>query len=86
MGGKDANRQPRLGSVRDTPRGWIRLVACNTCGHRGVLPADRLLRKHGELALVEFALAGIRCGSCGGRGATLSMVRLCEPGCPRQRG
>lgn len=31
MGGKDPNRQPRLGSVRDTPPGWIGLVICNRC-------------------------------------------------------
>jgi hypothetical protein len=86
MGGKDASRQPRLGSVRDTPPGWIRLAICNACGHRGVLPAERLLRKHGELALLEFALVGIRCTACRQYGATMSMVRLCEPGCPRQRG
>jgi hypothetical protein len=49
-----------------------------------VLPAERLLRKHGELALLAFALAGLRCTAYGGRGATMA-VRLCEPGCPRMR-
>ena len=86
MGAKDASRQPRLRSVRETPPGWLRLVRCTACGYRGVLPAERLLRKHGELALVEFTLVGILCSACGNRGATLAMVRLCEPGCPRQRG
>ncbi len=50
------------------------------------MPAKRLLRKHGELALLEFALAGIRCSECRNYGATATMIRLCEPGCPRQRG
>ena len=85
MGGKDPNRQPRVGSIRDTPPGWIRLVTFNACVHRGVLPVARLLAKHGELALLELALVGIRCTACGSRGATMTMVRLCEPGCPRLR-
>jgi hypothetical protein len=84
MGGKDPNRQPRLGSIRDTPPGWIRLLTCNACGHRGVLPAERLPR-NGELVLLEFVLAGILCGACRRHGATMTMVRLCQPGCPRQR-
>ena len=86
MGGKDPNRQPRLGSVRDCPPGWLRLVTCNSCGHKGLLPAAALLRKHGELALLEFALVGLRCTSCRERGATMTMVRLCDRSCPRQRG
>jgi hypothetical protein len=85
MGGKDPNRQPRVGSVRETPPGWLRLLTCNTCAHRGVLPAERLIRKHGELALLEFALVGVRCTDCRSRGATMTMVRLCEAGCPRRR-
>ena len=83
MGGKDPNRQPRVGSIRETPPGWLRLLTCNTCAHRGVLPAERLLRKHGELTLLEFALVSVRCTACGARGATMTMVRLCDPGCSR---
>jgi hypothetical protein len=86
MGGKDPNRQPRLSSLRGTPPGWIRLAACNGCRHKGNLPIDRLIMKHGEIALVEFALVGLLCTACGHRGASALMVRLCEPGCPRQRG
>ena len=86
MGGKDPNRQPRLGSVRDTPPGWLRLVTCQACGHKGVLPAAAMLRKHGELALLEFALIGLRCSACRGWGATMTMVRLCDGGCPKMHG
>jgi len=50
-----------------------------------VLPAERLLRKHGELALLEFALIDIRCSVCGGLGATATMVRLRNSSCPRLR-
>ena len=84
--GRNLNRQPRLISLKDTPHGWIRLAICTTCGHRGPLPAKQLIRKHGELAVVEFALMGIKCSECGGRGASASMIRLCEPGCPKRRG
>ena len=73
------------GSIREMPPGWLRLLTCNTCAHRGVLPAERLLRKHGELALLEFALVAVRCTACGARGATMTMVRLCDPGCSRRR-
>ena len=86
MGGKDPNRQPRLGSVRDTPPGWLRLVTCHACGHRGVLPAAALLRKHCELVLLEFALVGLRCPACRGWGATMTMVRLCDGSCPKLHG
>ncbi len=86
MGSKDPNRQPRLRSIRETPPGWLRLVICTSCGHQGVLPAERMLRKYGELALLEFCLIDIRCTACGQRGATMKMVRLCDPGCPKLRG
>lgn len=86
MGGKDPSRQPRVGSLRREAPGWIRLATCNACGRRGTLPADLLLKKHGDLALLEFALQGIRCAACKQYGATMTMVRLCEPGCPKQRG
>ena len=85
VGGKDPSRQPQVGSIRETPPGWLRLLTCNTCAHRGVLPAERLLRKHDELALLEFALVGVRCTACGARGATMTMVRLCDPRCSRRR-
>ncbi len=86
MGGKDANRQPRLGSLKHTAPGWIRLARCRGCGHQGVLPVDALLRRWGELHLVEFAMQSLRCTSCGENDVRHTMVRLCDPGCPRQRG
>ena len=84
MGGKDPNRQPKLASVKDTPDGWLRLATCTHCANVGVLPAAAMIRKHGELHMLEFALVGLKCSSCGGHGATHSMVRLCDPGCPRR--
>lgn len=85
MGAKNPNRQPRLRGLRNTPPGWIRLASCNSCRHKGPLPVDQLIRKFGDLALVEFALVGLKCSACGHRGASALMRRLCEPGCPRQR-
>jgi hypothetical protein len=85
MGGKDANRQPRLSIMRNTPHGWIRVAACNSCSHKGPMPVDRLIRKHGELAIVDVVLVGLKCSNCGGYGASALMLKLCEPGCPKQR-
>ncbi len=84
MGGKDPNRQPKLHSLRDTPPGWIRLATSTQCQRQAMLPVDALIRKHGDLALIEFSLLGLVCSQCGNRGATASMVRLCSPGCPRR--
>jgi len=86
MGGKDPSRQPQLGGLRITPVGWVRMAKCSKCGHLGAIPVDRLIRKHGPTMLVEFALAAVRCGSCQGYGATATMLKLCEPGCGKQRG
>ncbi len=85
MGGKDPNRQPPLTSLRGTLPGWIRLATCNACGHRGPLPVERMIRKHGELALMEFVMAGLRCLECDQYRATSTMLQLCDPGCGRQR-
>ncbi len=84
MGGKDPNRQPRLASLRNTPDGWLRLATCTRCGRKATLPIEALIRKNGELAMVAFALLDLACSACGNRGATASLVRLCDPGCPRR--
>jgi hypothetical protein len=39
MGGEDPNRQPKLGSVKVTPDGWVWFAICNSRGHRGDLSA-----------------------------------------------
>jgi hypothetical protein len=84
LGGKDPNRQPRLTSLRNTPQGWLRVATCRACGSRATLPTAALIRKHGELALVELALVRLQCSACGGYGADEGLVRLCEPECPRR--
>ena len=40
-----------MSSIRNTPPGWIRLASSRTCHHKGPLPVEHLVRKHGELAL-----------------------------------
>ena len=65
--------------------GWVWLAAWNSCAHQGPLPVDQLIRKHGELALVEVVLVGLRCTECRSYGASVLILKLCEPGCPRQR-
>lgn len=71
--------------MRNTPHGWIRVAACNNCSHKGPMPVDRLIRKHGELAIVEVVLVGLKCTNCGSYGASALTLKLCEPGCPKQR-
>jgi hypothetical protein len=66
MGGKDANRPPQVSTLRNIPHGWIRVAACNNWSHKGPLPVDRLVRKHGELAIVEVVLVGLKCSNCSG--------------------
>jgi hypothetical protein len=62
------------------------MATCNKCRHMGALPVEALIRKHGEDYLLEFATVGIRCSACGHLGATASTLKLCEPGCSKQRG
>lgn len=50
------------------------------------MPVEQLIRKHGEDDLVEFALVSVKCVQCGNLGAKATLVKLCEPGCAKQRG
>ncbi len=86
MGGRSPDRIPRLRSLKDTPPGWIRLGVCRGCGRRSALPVAMLLARYGELFPTERALFALRCLECGKRKVEAVTVRLCEPGCPRQRG
>jgi hypothetical protein len=47
---------------------------------RQLPPVDQLIRKFGDLALVEFAVVGLKCTACGHRGASALMGRPSEPG------
>jgi hypothetical protein len=37
------------------------------------------------LALIEIVLVGLKCTACGSYGASALMLKLCGPGCPKQR-
>lgn len=89
MGGPvDPRRIFRLRHLSSKPvNGWIRLAVCGSCGHQAPVPVDRLVRRYGDLLPVDEALMRLRCARCGKLGeVTLRHVRLCEPGCPKQRG
>jgi hypothetical protein len=67
-------------------RGWIQIAAC-PCGHMAPIPVDRLIKRYGELLPVDQAMMRLRCAKCGEVGtAKAKNMRLCEPGCPKQRG
>lgn len=62
------------------------MARCQACGHQATLPVAALLKRWGELHLVEFAMNSLRCSACDQQDVAQVLVRLCDPGCPRQRG
>ena len=86
MGRGNADREPRLHSLQSTPAGYIRMAKCRKCGHLAPLPVDRLLARFGELFPIETALVWLTCTKCGAQKPDATVLRLCDPGCPRQRG
>lgn len=68
--------------------GYIAMAVCSKCGRMAPLPIDELIRRYGELYPVEMALVKVRCTGCQnwGRNIEPKWLRLCDPGCPRQRG
>ena len=59
---------------------------CRGCGYMGALSYDRILARFGELYPAEQAMIWVRCVECGAVNPEARHMRLCEPGCPRQRG
>lgn len=76
------NTRPGL---RNTPPGWIQIASCNSSHHKGPQPVDQLIRKFGDLALVEFAVVGLKSAACEHPGTSALMLRPNEPGCPRHQ-
>ena len=68
------------------PRGYVQTARCRDCGHLAALPVALLLRRFGALAPIEQVSRRITCSACQGRRADIRMMRLCDPGCARQRG
>ena len=87
MGRRNPDRVPRLRALKVTPPGFVRLGVCTACGYHAALPVVALLARYGELYPQEGAFLHLRCGSCAEVSKTVArLLRLCDPGCPRQRG
>jgi ribosomal protein L33 len=71
-------------SVRQTPADWIRLAACNSCAHKRYRSSNGS-GNTAELVIVEVVMVGLRCTQCRGYRASVLMLKLSEPGYPRQR-
>ena len=86
MSGPGAARLRRLRSLREVAPGWLWVAPRHGCGHRGALPAAQLVARWGDLPPVEAALARMHCGTCKRCEVEARLLRLCDPGFPRQRG
>lgn len=87
MGSRNPDRIPRLRSLNQRVPGFIQVGICGGCGYMAALPLAALLRRYGELYPVESAMMNVRCTDCGEAGKTQPrIVRLCDRGCPKQRG
>lgn len=86
MTGPCTVRQRRLRSLREVAPGRLWVALCRGCGHRGALPVAQLLARWGDLLPVDAALARMRCSAYGRYEVKARLLRLCDPGCPRQRG
>jgi hypothetical protein len=45
----------------------------------------QLVARFGELCPIEKAMGWMRCSKCGAQDVAAVVLRLCDPGCPRQR-
>lgn len=76
----------RLRSLRQPGPGFLWLAVCEECSHAGGLPVRQLIKRFGELFPVEQAMFKLRCDECGSSKVAHRLARLCDRGCPRQRG
>lgn len=87
MGGRNQDRVLKLRQLADQAPGYVRVGECQSCKHRSGLPLGLLIATHGPDAVADFALMRLKCASCGEIGRVEHrLLRLCEPGCARQRG
>lgn len=87
MGGRNRDRVLKLKQLADQVPGYVRVGECQGCKHRSGLPLGLLIAKHGADFPAEYALIRLKCGACGVVGRVEHrLLRLCEPGCARQRG
>ena len=84
--GSPRDRILRLCDLTRAPNGYVQTVRCRTCGHLAALPVAALLKRFGELTPIDRIRDRIPCSVCQGHAIEIRMMRLCDPGCPRQRG
>jgi hypothetical protein len=72
--------------LKPTAPGWIAVAVCRKCGHMAALPYDRLRVRFGESFPADEAMARVRCSECDSPNPDARHLRLCDPGCARQRG
>lgn len=80
------DRTPRLRDWGVAIHGMLRAARCRSCGHVAALPVAQLLRRFDGRTPIADLQARMVCSACGGRSVDVRTIRLCEPGCPRQRG
>jgi hypothetical protein len=85
MGSRASDRILRLSSLLQTPRGFVRMAVCLSCSHMAPLPVRDLVRRYGEMCLVELALMHLRCEECQQSKVEARLMPLCEPGCRKWR-
>lgn len=86
MGARNSDRVQRLSHLRTPVLGFFWMARCEVCRHLGALPVEQLIRAYGESAPTEGALLRLKCAACGERKVSAALMRLCDPGCSRQRG
>ncbi len=85
MGSRSPDRTLRLITLKQTPRGFVRMAVCVNCQHMAPLPVRDLVRRYGDLFPAELALLRLRCEECQHSKVEAKLIPLCEPGCRRWR-
>jgi hypothetical protein len=80
------DRTPRLRDWSRLSGNSVQVARCRACGHLAALPVALLLQRYDALTPIELVRERITCSSCRSREIDIRVMRLCDPGCPRQRG
>jgi hypothetical protein len=86
MGKPNADRAALLLSMQTAPPGFVWLAVCLACNHRAALPVAAMIARLGPSCRINVALKHMRCTACHAARVDARLLRLCEPGCPHQRG
>jgi hypothetical protein len=80
MGSRSPDRTLRLATLKNTPRGYVRMAVCLNCQHMAPLPVRDLVRRYGDLFPAEMALLRLRCEECQQSKVEPSWCRFASPG------